>query len=76
MFAHRSARFPPKVQATILVALLAAHLVGAWWFVDSIMTPDKVEPWRAYAGAMLVSLGAEPWGVLIALALSRKSDTG
>lgn len=75
MLANRSARFSPRIQALVLVALLAVHLLGAWWFVDAVMEPDKVEPWRAYAGAILVSLGAEPWGVLIALALSRKNDT-
>lgn len=76
MLANRTARFTPKVQATILAVLLAGHLIGAWWFVDAIMDPSRVPPWRAYTGAILVSLGAEPWGVLIALALSRKNDTG
>lgn len=75
MWAGRTARFSPRVQAAILVGLLAAHLLGAWWFTDAIMGPDKVEPWRAYTGAILVSLGAEPWGVLIAQGLSRRSDT-
>lgn len=75
MFLNRSSRFSPKVQGAILVVLLVLHLIGVWWFIDAMMAPDKAEPWRFYAGTMLASTGAEPWGVMIAWALSRRNDT-
>lgn len=76
MFANRVARFPPKVQALVLVALIVAHGFACWLFVDAIMRPDEVSQVRAWAGALAFSIAAEPWGVLYALAISRKKDTG
>lgn len=75
MFANRTARFGPRVQAAILVATLLAMSAGTWLLVDGIATPDKVDRWKAFAGAWMVSLTAEPFGVILALALSRSNDT-
>ncbi len=75
MLAGRSPRFGPWIQAGILLGTLVLMALGCWLFVDAIATPDEVERWRAFAGAMLVSLAAEPFGVLLALALSRENDT-
>lgn len=75
MLHGRRARFSPPVQLAVLVALA---LLGAWvcWvLVQGIMEPDKVSPVKAWIAGLAFSWAAEPFGVLIAHLLSRKSDT-
>jgi len=72
---NRAPRFSPKVQFTILAVIQILQLIGCWIFIDSVLNPEEAVKWRFFAGTMLASLGAEPWGVMLALGLSRKNDT-
>lgn len=75
MWGNRRARFSPKIQAAVLIACLVVQCYGCWLFIDAITDPGQVRPVKAWAGALMFSLAAEPWGVILALALSRKNDT-
>lgn len=75
MFAGRHARFPPKVQLAVLIALSALGAWVCWVLVEGIMEPDKVSPVKAWIAGLAFSWAAEPFGVFLAHVLSRKNDT-
>lgn len=75
MLYGRTARFSPRTQFAILIALQAAMAWLCWHFTYTHVDPKAVEAWELFVGVLLFSLAAEPFGVMIALALSRKNDT-